>query len=107
MIFVRHERFSLIDSPFLFGERFCAFERTQTPSFTTFPERGAYRAVHVAVQQVTKRSGEDCGGEKPPPSGDKSCQATYRWNARQQAFVASSHELDTLSRSNWKRAASE
>ena len=106
MIFVRHERFSLIDSLFLFGESFCAFERTQTPSFATLPDRGLYRAVHVAVQQVTKLSGEECGHEKSPRRGRKTYQATYRWDARNRDFIAGSHELDTLSKANWKRAAS-
>lgn len=106
MIFIRHERFSLIDNLFLFGESFCAFERTQAPSFATLPDRGPYRAIHVAVQQVTKRSGVDCGHEKSPPAGRKTYQATYRWDARKLDFVASSHELDTLSKANWKRATS-
>ena len=107
MIFVRHERFSLIDSLFLFGESFCAFERTQTSSFATLPDRGPYRAVHVAVLQVTKRSGEDCGHDKAPIPGRKTYQATYRWDARKQDFVAGSHELDKLSKVNWQRATSE
>jgi hypothetical protein len=106
MIFVRHERFSLIDSLFLFGERFCAFERAQTPSFTTLPDRGPYRAVRATVQQVIKPSGEDCGDEKSPPAGRKTYQATYRWDGHKQDFVAGSHELDVLSKANWKRATS-
>jgi hypothetical protein len=106
MIFIRRERFWLIDNLFLFGERFCAFERTQTPSFATLPDRGPYRAVHVAVRQVIKRSGEDCGDEKSPRPGRKIYQATYRWDAHKQDFVAGSRELDALSKANWKRAES-
>jgi hypothetical protein len=106
MIFIRNERFSLIDSLFLFGERFCAFERTQTASFATLPDPSPYRAVHVAVQQVIKPSGEDCGDEKSPPPGHKIYQATYRWDTGKQNFVASSHELNGLSKGNWKRATS-
>jgi hypothetical protein len=106
MIFVRHERFSLIDSLFLFGERFCAFERTQTPSFATLPDHEPYRAVHVAVRQVIKRSAEDCGNEKSPRPGRRTYQATYRWDSGKQDFVAGSHELDALSKANLKRAES-
>ena len=106
MIFIRNRRFSLIDSLFLFSERFCAFERTQTASFATLPDPGSYRAVHVAVQQVINPSGEDCGDEKSPPPGHKIYQATYRWDTAKQDFVSSSHELDTLSKGNWKRATS-
>ena len=106
LIFVRHERFALIDSLFLFGESFCAFERSQTASFATLPDRGPYRAIHVAVRQVTKRTAADCGDEKSPPPGLRTYQATYRWDARKQEFVAGSHELDALSKANWKRAES-
>ncbi|HEV2099892.1 MAG TPA: hypothetical protein VGR45_13325 [Stellaceae bacterium] len=106
MIFIRNERFSLIDTLFLFDERFCAFERTHTASFGTLPDPGPYRAVHVAVQQVTKPSGEDCGDEKSPPPRHKIYQATYRWDTGKQDFVAGSHELDALGKANWKRATS-
>lgn len=103
MIFVRDSRFRLIDSILTFNERYCLFQRTQEPIVSTLPDRGPYRAVHAVVRETTKLSGEDCGDEKAPRPGLTTYQATYRWDARRQVFVASSRQLSKLAAENIKR----
>ncbi|MBV9758236.1 MAG: hypothetical protein JO047_14390, partial [Alphaproteobacteria bacterium] len=104
MIFLRGNRFALIDSLFTLNERYCAFERYQTPSFTTLADRAPYRAVHVTVRDTVKLSGEEgCGDGKPPRAGTTMYQATYRWDPSKREFATISKALKRLDAANSKR----
>jgi hypothetical protein len=103
LIFVRGDRFRLIDTILTFGERYCPFERTQAPTITTLPDTGPYRAVQVTVRETVTLTGEACDDEKVPRAGVFLYRATYRWNARRARFVATSHQIDDLRKANERR----
>ncbi|WP_158814803.1 hypothetical protein [Methylocapsa sp. S129] len=103
VMFVRRDRFQLIDAIFTFGERSCAYDRTQEPSFTMFAGPRPYSAVHVSVLERVTLTGEACDDQKAPRPSVATYQANYRWDARRQRFTTRSGELDRLAAEDAKR----
>jgi len=103
MIYLDSDRFRLLDTVFTFGDASCSFRRTQEPTIVTRPDRGPYRAVHVAVRETVTRTGTDCGDEMPPRTGVTTYQATYRWDAARRRFATTSHDLGKLAAANARR----
>jgi hypothetical protein len=103
MLFIRRDRFQLIDGIFTFGERGCAYDSTQEPSFTMFRGSPPYSAVHVSVRERVTLTSADCGDEKAPQPHVATYQANYRWEARGQRFVTQSKQLDRLAAEDQKR----
>jgi hypothetical protein len=106
LIFLKGDRFALIDSLFTFSEQFCAFDRQQTPAFAVVADTGPYKAVKASVRQTVKlthQDGCDEGEPKPPRAGARTFAATYRWNAARQRFEADSKALDALQKANMAR----
>jgi len=103
MIFIKGDRFRLIDSIFTLGEASCAYRRTQELSFSVLAGNGPHRALRVAVEDSITATGEDCNDEKTPQPHVSTFQVIYRWDPRQQRFVARSTQLKRLSAANLKR----
>ena len=103
MIFIRDNRFRLIDSVFTFRDSSCSYTRTQEPRFTLRPAPNPYSAVDVVVTEHVELTKLDCGNEEPPPAKDTTYAATYRWDAAQQRFVTSSKALQELFEEDRKR----
>ena len=104
MVTIRDDRFRWIDSVFAFSERYCGWQRIQSPSFTPRPRKGsAYASIDVKVVVDTTRSDEECGDDqKPPKAGKHTVETVYRWNPAKGDFVAANDALDRLSKENQK-----
>jgi hypothetical protein len=108
MIFIRGDRFELIDSIFTFDESFCAYSRVEEPTYRAIAGPGAYRAVEVSVKETVKRTGEDgCSDEKPPPAGVHVYSGVYRWDPAKGRYVGRSKALDKLATLNQARVNGE
>jgi hypothetical protein len=108
LIFLRGDRFQLIDSLFTFDESFCAYTRTEEPTYTALAAPAPYRALEVSVKETVKRSGEDgCTDQKPPPAGVHIYSGVYRWDAAKGRYVVHSKALDALAALNKARVDGE
>jgi hypothetical protein len=108
LIFLRGDRFQLIDVLFTFNESFCAYDRTEEPTYATLAAPGPYRALEVSVKETVKRSGEDgCTDQKPPPAGVHIYSGVYRWDAAKGRYVVHSKALDALAALNKARVDGE
>lgn len=108
LIFLSGDRFQLIDTLFTFNESFCAYDRTEEPTYRAIASPGAYRALEVSVKETVKLSGEDgCSDQKPPPAGVHVYTGVYRWDAANGRFVAHSKALDALAALNQARVNGE
>ena len=101
MIFIRDDRFTLIDTLFTFSVSVCAFNRTQETAYATLAAPGPYRTLRVTVTETVKRTGDECNDdEKPPPAGVHRYSGTYRWNAARGRFEAQAGQLAVLEARN-------
>jgi hypothetical protein len=108
MVFIRGDRFELIDSLFTFDESFCAYTRMEEPTYRAIAGPGAYRAVDVSVKETVKRTGEDgCSDGKPPLAGVHVYSGVYRWDAAKGRYVVHSSALDRLAALNKARMNGE
>jgi hypothetical protein len=108
LIFLRGDRFQLIDTMFTFNESFCAYDRAEEPTYRTIAGPGAYRALEVSVKETVKLTGEDgCTDQKPPPAGVHIYAGVYRWDPAKRRFVVHSKALDTLAALNKARMEGE
>ena len=98
LIFLRGDRFRLVDVLMTFNESFCAFDRTQEPSYRAIAGPGPYRGLEVSVRETVKLSGETgCTDQKPPRRGGVHVyKGVYRWDAAKGRFVARSKALDAV-----------
>ena len=106
-LFLRRGRFHEIASLFVYGERMCSYDRRQEARYATRPDKGAQYNAFVMTFTIETTPGEsDCGeGQRPPPYSKTAVSDTWRWNAKQGAFVATTGVLDKLSEKNFKIAA--
>lgn len=101
LVFVRGDRFQLIDTLFTHSESACAFQHTQQPSYRTAPASGPYRAVIVSVRDETTLSHVDCGEDQGhPKAGVRIYAGTYAWDAARRRFVTRSTQLKALAALN-------
>jgi hypothetical protein len=103
MIFVRDDRFRLIDSVTAFSQATCSHRRTQVPSFETLVDAGPYSAIRVTVAERVVATHEDCGDDKAPRPHVATYQGTYRWDEKRQNFATPSTQLKRLAAENAKR----
>jgi hypothetical protein len=97
LIFIRGDRFRLIDSIFTMNERYCAFQRMNDVSISVVPDRSPVRAVRVAVRLVTTLSGEDCGADPHPlRAGTRVYSGTWHWDTVRGRYVGGSASLRRL-----------
>jgi len=105
LVFVRHDRFRLINSLFTFDVHLCASRRMQEPVITTGADPAArYRKIRLAVRErVTSLPDRDgCSGEKVPRPFRRTYHATYRWSAARKKFEVTASNLNRLDRENQK-----
>ena len=76
MIFVRGDRFRLIDDLFLLSDSACGYKREETPTFATKPA-SPYATLVVTVTETLKPLDEQCD-EPPPAPYVHTYGATYR-----------------------------
>jgi hypothetical protein len=104
LIFVRDDRFQLVDAVFTYNSKSCTFQLTEWPSVKTLADRGRrYRRIVLTIpEKVELQRDADCGDEKAPRPFVHTFYARYRWNARRRAFVTTSSNLEKLGKENDK-----
>ncbi len=101
---VHHDRFAWVDTLFTFSEAYCAFRRTQQPFVTTTKSHGAYADIHVRVEEITDRTGDDCGDDvKPVEPGKREVTGVWRWNPRKGEYQGGSKALEKLQKEDQAR----
>jgi hypothetical protein len=104
MILVRNDRFELIDSISLFGERYCGIDRQQVISYAANPQDGKpYAPIKVTVTDTTSAIEEECADLKATDLGTKQIKVTYRWNAAKDRYLPDSDAMDRLEKENESR----
>lgn len=102
LLFVRHDRFALIDTQYALASRACGWSREETPVFSTRPDPGRpYRRVVITVREKLVRDGADGCGDDPIPRPDHHLyRAEFRWNPATRRFETRSTDLKRLDRLN-------
>jgi hypothetical protein len=103
LIFVRHNRFRLVDAVYTFNVRTCTYRLTEWPAVRTLPDRGRrYRRIVLTLPEKVELLDNDCGDEQAPRPFERTFGATYRWNAQRRTFVTASGNLEKLAKENDK-----
>ncbi len=101
LIFVRRDRFQLVDAVYTFNVRTCTYRLTESPTVRTISDRGRrYRRIVLTIPEKVALLDDDCGDEKAPRPFERTFRATYRWNARRRTFLAASSNLEKLAKEN-------
>lgn len=104
MILVRNDRFELIDSARLFGERYCGIDRQQVISYAANPAEGEpYAPIKVTVTDTTSAIEEVCADLKSTALGTKEIKVTYTWNTKKERYLPDSDALERLESENASR----
>jgi hypothetical protein len=104
LFFVRGDRLRLIDDISAFSDRFCGYERDETPVFATRPDPGApHPEIDVTVTEDLKHVDEDCSDDVIPDAYTRSFHASYRWDAAKGDYVRSQSDLDKLDQEDQAR----
>jgi hypothetical protein len=101
-MFLRDGKFQSIATFFIFGNSFCRYGETQSPTYTT--KLGTpYYALNVRVSIDIKLTGEtECGDDMKPPRGrSRIVSDTYRWNGK--TFAPTTKAVERLSDADWKQ----
>jgi hypothetical protein len=102
LVFVKNDRFRLLDSVFTFDVKSCTSVLAELPEVATRPDRsGSYNMVLLTVQETQKLQpgAADCD-EKPPRRFVRRFYTTYRWDARRGRFAAVSGNMKKLDAEN-------
>ena len=104
LIFVRNDRFRLIDATFTFNSKSCSYQLTEWPAVKTLADPGRrYRRIALTIpEKVELQPDAECGDEQAPRPFVRTFYARYRWNARRRAFVTTSGNLEKLDKVNDK-----
>ena len=102
LLFVRDDRFQLVDAVYTYNVKSCVYQLTEWPTVKTFADRGRrYRRIALTIpEKFALQPGTDCGDEKPPHPFVRTFRATYRWSADRRAFVTASGNLKLLVQEN-------
>lgn len=104
MILVRDDKFSLIDSITLLGERTCGVDRQQTIGYAADPGAGKpYAPIKVTVTDTASAIEEECADLKPAQLGTRQFRTSYVWNSQQARYIADSDALARLEKDNESR----
>lgn len=104
LVFADGDKWRLIDSFATLSDRYCAFDRDETPHFSTRPGRSPiFSDVVVTVRERQKATGADCGVEKGAQDYARAYTAIYRWNSAKGRFVGDRSALTRLEAVNNKR----
>ena len=102
LIFLRGDRFALVDTISTFDDRACAFERTQRLGIrqgTGTP----FADIRAMVSERTTVSAGQCGEATVPEPGTRNIAVIYRWDAAGERYSADSDAFDVLARENERR----
>jgi hypothetical protein len=104
LLFVRRDRFRLIDAIYTYNAKSCSYQLTEWPAVTTVADRARrYRRIVLTVpEKVALQPDADCGDEKAPQPFVRVFHAAYRWNERRRTFATTSSSLDRLVKENGK-----
>lgn len=103
LIFVRDDRFQLVEAIYTFNVRICTYRLTEWPAVRTVSDRGRrHRRIVLTVPEKVELEDNfaDCGHAKVPRPFVRTFRATYRWNAQRRAFVTASSNLEKLAKEN-------
>lgn len=104
MIMVRNDKFALIDSITLLGERSCGIDRQQTIAYAADPGAGKpYAPIKAAVTDTASAIEEECADLKPAQLGTRQFKASYIWNAQQGRYLPDGDALARLEKENESR----
>jgi hypothetical protein len=104
LVFVRDDRFHLIDAVYTYNSKSCTFQLTEWPAVKTAVDRGRrYRRIVLTIpEKVALQPDADCGDEKAPRPFVQTFYAKYRWNAHRRTFATTSSNLEKLGKENAK-----
>jgi hypothetical protein len=102
LLFVRNDRFELVDSLFTFDVKMCAFSLTEEPSVSTRLARGErYRRILLNVREKREVMPDAAScDDKPPRPFAQNYSTVYRWDAHRGRFVAISGNMKKLDAEN-------
>jgi hypothetical protein len=103
-LFVRNDRFELVESLFTFDVKMCEFAITEEPTVTAHHVRGeTYNRIVLSVREKREATpnAEQCDN-KPPRPFTRNYGAVYRWDARRLRFVEISGNMKKLDAENDK-----
>jgi hypothetical protein len=102
LLFVRNNRFDLVDSLFTFNVKMCAFALTEEPSVSTRLARGErYRRILLNVREKREVMPDAAScDDKPPRPFAQNYSTVYRWDAHRGRFVAISGNMKKLDAEN-------
>ena len=104
MILVRDDKFELIDSITLLGERTCGIDRQQTIAYAANPAEGKpFAPIKVTVTDTASAIQEECAELGQNRIGTREIKATYVWNQARNRYVANSDALSRLEKDNESR----
>lgn len=105
LIFVRDNRFRLVDAVYTYNVKNCTYQLTEWPAIGTVSDPSRrYRRIMLTVPEkvALQKDFAQCGDEKAPRPFVRTFRARYRWNAHRRAFVTVSGNLDELAKVNDK-----
>lgn len=104
MIMVRDDRFALIDSITLLGERNCGSDRQQTIAYAANAAEGKpYAPIQVTVTDTTSAIEEECADLKQIQLVTRVIKTRYLWNRDQNRYLPDSDALTRLEKENESR----
>jgi hypothetical protein len=104
MILVRNDKFELIDSTSLLGERYCGIDRQQVIRYAANPAEGKpYAPIKVTVTDTTSAIEEVCADLKSTELGTRQIKATYIWNTEKGRYLPDSDAMERLEKDNESR----
>jgi hypothetical protein len=98
LVFIRDNRFRLVDSLFTFNFKDCTSVLNEEPTIKTYSDsRRRYRRISVVVaeKQSLQSGATDCD-EKPPRPFLRKFHAIYRWDSRYGRFVTVASDMKKL-----------
>jgi len=102
LVFVRGDRFQLIDRFSLLADSGCNWSRTETPVFSIRPRAGSpFAEIDVTVTETLLSRPDACGHAPKPITS--TFIAAWRWDPAAAAFVADRGALDDLAKLNATR----
>lgn len=104
MILVRNDRFELVDSITLLGERTCGIDRQQTIAYAANPAEGKpYAPIKVTVTDTASAIQEECAELGQNTIGTREIKANYVWSPVRNRYVPDSDALSRLEKENEPR----
>lgn len=102
-ILVLNDRFELVDTIFMLGERNCSYERTQSLNVRQGHGEPFADIVVSIVDQAVEASHLECGETTFPVPEARTITVTYYWDRTARKYVPDSDAFVRLARENEER----